>query len=227
MSLWGANTASAADKPKWLANTGDFYNAANVIGANSTFVADANTPGVAQKGWVHAVTKRANASLGAITINAGGLGYANGRTLNITGGGGYGTGTSVSLQTNGTGGITGFNYTSNGSGFITTPTIEINQPLANVAINAAGSGYVNGQFLTVTGGGGSGANISITTNGTGAIASFTYNNLGNNYTSLPTVTAPTGTGANLTAVFAGTGANLTATLSGGNPRTLYETLVAL
>jgi len=225
MTLWGGNTASAADKPKWLANTGDFYNAANVVGANSTYVADANTPGVAHEGWVHKVTNYYNAALGPITINAGGSGYANGRTLNITGGGG--TGTSVSLQTNGTGGITGFNYTSNGAGFASIPSIGINQPLANVSIGAAGTGYTNGASLAVTGGGGSGANITLTTNGTGAITGFTYNNLGNNYTSLPTVTAPGGTGANLVAVFAGTGANLTATLAGGSPRTLNETIVAL
>ena len=65
-----------------------------------------------------------------------------------------------------------------------------------VAISVSGTmaDYVNGNAISVSGGGGSGlaGTINVTA---GSITSVTITNGGTGYTSVPTVTAPTGSGA--------------------------------
>ena len=89
-------------------------------------------------------------------------------------------------------------------------------PVATITIANGGTGYSNG-FLTLTGGGGSGANASFTVNANGVINAVTINAAGSDYTSVPTVTAA---GANTNV------ASFTATTSGRSGRRQYETLVA-
>lgn len=77
-------------------------------------------------------------------------------------------------------------------------------PVTSVTIGAAGSGYANGASLTFTPtNGGSGAAATITTNGTGGITAITFTSGGSGYITAPTVSAPTGTAASLTAVLGG------------------------
>lgn len=109
-------------------------------------------------------------------------------------------------QTLGTGGITSITITSGGTG-----------------INASG-------FLSISGGGGTGANASYTTANSqntmqsystnsawNVVATVVVNNPGTGYTSAPTVTY---TGANTTRP------TLTAVMGGRTGRKFYETLVA-
>jgi hypothetical protein len=92
----------------------------------------------------------------------------------------------------------------------TTNALGIN----SVSIVAGGTGYTNGEFLIFTDGGQvTAANVSLTTNSTGGITSFTYNDRGSfRYT--PTVSVNSiGTSASLTAVLNAAGV---ATLTGAN-----------
>ncbi len=73
MPLWGSNTASAAAKPKWLANTGTYYNKADVIGANASYTD--SQEGIAHKGWVHV---KSVGNIVEFEIQDGGLDYQNG-----------------------------------------------------------------------------------------------------------------------------------------------------
>ena len=108
-----------------------------------------------------------------------------------------------------------------------------------VAISVTGAtqaNYVNGNAFSVSGGGGSGlaGTINVTA---GTITSVTITNGGTAYTSVPTVTAPTGTGATLTASLGeGTANSAGITHTGWNKRTVgtggragrvfWETLIA-
>ena len=108
-----------------------------------------------------------------------------------------------------------------------------------VAISVTGdtqASYVNGNAFSVTGGAGSGlaGTINVTA---GVITSVTITNGGSSYTSVPTVTAPTGTGATLTASLGeGTANSAGITHTGWNKRTVgtggragrvfWETLIA-
>lgn len=75
---------------------------------------------------------------------------------------------------------------------------DITGGLLDVAITANGHlSYNSNGFLTITGGGGTGANISYTVNTTtNTITTVTINDRGTGYTSAPTIATPTG--ANLT-----------------------------
>lgn len=89
-------------------------------------------------------------------------------------------------------------------------------PVTAITATAAGEGYSNG-FLTITGGGGTGANASFTVNDDGNVTSIIIHSAGSGYTSAPTVKAA---GSN-------TGiATFTASVGGRAGRRHYETLVA-
>jgi hypothetical protein len=74
--------------------------------------------------------------------------------------------------------------------------------LASITVVAGGISYANGESLTFSGGGGSGAAGTITTLANGAISSATLTAAGSGYSSAPTVGVTTagGSGASLTAV---------------------------
>lgn len=74
----------------------------------------------------------------------------------------------------------------------------------SATVNAAGSGYANGDVVTLTTGTGTAANATVTTNGSGNVASVSFANLGI-YTVNPNLTSSnttntTGTGTGLTLV---------------------------
>lgn len=72
--------------------------------------------------------------------------------------------------------------------------------IQNVTITGTMSGYVDGASLTIGAPGGTGVQAVGTINVTGGvITSITLSNPGSGYTSPPTITAPTGTGATITA----------------------------
>jgi hypothetical protein len=83
--------------------------------------------------------------------------------------------------------ITNLTTFTNGSGASLTAVITTNA-ISSITINNAGLGYKVGQTLAFSGGGGSGANISIATVGSlGQILTFTITSGGTLYTSAPTV----------------------------------------
>lgn len=89
--------------------------------------------------------------------------------------------------------------------------------IASITIGAAGTGYANGEYLTFTGGGGTGANGTVRVDGNGNVVAIVVNSYGSGYTSAPSVGVGTVAGAN---------AALTATVGGRAGRRFYETLVA-
>ena len=102
--------------------------------------------------------------------------------------------------------------------------------LATIAISDGGTGINSAGYLTISGGGGTGANVSYTTANSqntlqsyssnsawNVVATVVVNNPGTGFTSAPTVTY---TGANSTLP------TFTATLGGRAGRKFYETLVA-
>ena len=75
----------------------------------------------------------------------------------------------------------------NGSGAVLVANITANA-ISSITITTAGTGYIVGQSLAFSGGGGTGANITIATVGTeGNILTFTITSGGTGYTSAPTV----------------------------------------
>lgn len=93
-----------------------------------------------------------------------------------------------------------------------------NGPVTQVIITNVGSGYTTGANAAITGGGGSGANVSMVANSTGKISSYTIANGGSSYETNPTITvpAPAATTFNANSAVtagAGGGANSVITLS--------------
>ena len=88
--------------------------------------------------------------------------------------------------------------------------------VASVTITAGGTSYTNGGAASFTGGAGSGAAGTCTTDAGGAITGITITNAGSGYTSAPTVTCAGNTDATLTAV-----------LTTGNSALKASTLVGL
>jgi hypothetical protein len=90
-------------------------------------------------------------------------------------------------------------------------------PIVSITVEDAGDGYANGEFLTFTGGSGTGANGSVTVDSNGSIVAITVTNSGSGFTSAPVVDVDTANGAN---------AVITAVVGGRAGRRHYETLVA-
>lgn len=139
-----------------------------------------------------------NSFTGFFSITTAGSGYLTGQILTFTGGGQDITASIVASS----GAITSINaltygntYTStptlstsiNGSGTVLTATIS-GGAITAISITNAGIGYKANQALSFSGGGGSGANITIASvNATGGILTFTLTSGGTGYTSAPTV----------------------------------------
>lgn len=136
---------------------------------------------------------------GFFSITTAGSGYLTGQILTFTGGGGDNITASIVASS---GAITRVNalsfgntYTStpslstsiNGSGAILTASIS-SGAISSITITNAGAGYKANQALSFSGGGGTGANITIATvNATGGILTFTITSGGSGYTSSPSV----------------------------------------
>jgi hypothetical protein len=109
--------------------------------------------------------------------------------------------------------VSSVTVTNPGSGYTSVPTVTLNPTVTGTAgtglavmevsavtVGAGGSGYPASQSAlacTVSGGGGSGAVITATTNGTGVVTGYTIVDRGTGYTSPPTVTV-TGGGSGAT-----------------------------
>ena len=89
-------------------------------------------------------------------------------------------------------------------------------PVSGLVITSAGSGYANGNTVTISGGTAN-ATANVTTNGAGAITNLTIINSGSGFKGTPTVSITAG----------GTGAVITPVLGGRANRVNDEVLVAL
>jgi len=135
---------------------------------------------------------------GFFSITTAGSGYLTGQILTFTGGG-EDIITSIIASS---GAITLLNILSNGNTYTTTPTLSTSingsgailtatvsgGAITGITITNAGVGYKANQALAFSGGGGSGANITIATvSATGAILTFTLTSGGTGFTSAPSV----------------------------------------
>ncbi len=71
--------------------------------------------------------------------------------------------------------------------------------LGAITVSNGGTGYISGQTVQLTGGGGTGATATATLSAAGVITALTLTNRGTGYTSLPTVTFSAGPGSGATA----------------------------
>ena len=186
-----------------------------------TAASGVSTSGGTGSGLTVDTTVNAAGAVTAIALNAAGSGYLIGDTLTLTNPNLGGVSTlNLGTLVGGTGytTATGIATTSSGSG--TGATVDItatNGVITNVTVNAAGSGYANGETLTIananasgvktlgsiatagTGysagtvattasGSGAGLTVSITVDGSGAVTGATIVNDGLNYAAAETIT---------------------------------------
>lgn len=181
MPLWGSNTADSTNKPKWLGTVGDFYTAAQVVGAANTSELAA-LPGAAHKGWIYEL----QATSSRFQVNAGGSGWANGEMVIASNVGA--TNATARIITDGAGAILSTYAFSKGTANATNYTnqaIAITKQVSGVVVSGSPVGYQNGAPILFTGGGGSGAAARIAANST-AITNVVFTNTGTLYTSAPT-----------------------------------------
>lgn len=255
MALWG-KTDAASGAPKFRVDGAASNVAANtmyenvtsgafksgmvigVYGVDTTEMAVQNAAGGGRKaqhaGWV--AVRRGTGPLTGLSINAGGTGYGNlavGFISNGTVNAMFHVG-----QTNSTGGAQTVILDTGGFGYLNAGAVGLVQPangIYGVTIVTAGSGYTNTDVVTFSNGAVN-AVATITTNGTGNIASVTFSTGGagfsNTLNTVRTFTAANGsaanTSANLTPTIAtGSGLTVVATVGGRAGRVSYETLVAM
>ena len=125
--------------------------------------------------------------------------------------------TAVASISNASGTILSVLVTANGSGYTTPPTVTFAAPASQFGVQAQGSasiqggnvvvisvtnpgsGYTSAPAITISGGGGSGANATAIL-GSGLVTSISLTEAGSGYLSTPTVTISGGGGNNATAV---------------------------
>lgn len=178
MPLWGANTADAADKPKWLVDDGTYYNKQDVTGVNSSGVSSNNA---AHMGWVYKVPGGANSV--AFTVVSPGSAYANGETVRLSNVGA--TNATGSILTDGAGGIALVTTTNPGTANSTNladGVVAISKKISSITVGAGSANYQNGWPIIFASGS---ANAVISTNSTGGITGITYNDRGGGYYTAP------------------------------------------
>lgn len=223
MSLWGkidrANNAPiyAAAQFKKTPNTAN----RDALYANTT----ANTVGSGETVGVFGVSASeitysgANGTLYSVSVSSPGTGYTSIPTVAMANGGVgnlaptvNATGTASMRLVSITVGNGGNNYApgdllapGNGTAAYNASINVVTTEIRAATVNAAGSGYANGNVITLTTGTGTKANATVTTNGTGNVSSVSLVNNGI-YTVNPTnlnaepTTNSTGTGTGLTLV---------------------------
>ena len=144
-----------------------------------------NAPGTGYTNGDSLVFSGGGQSVTSITINAPGTGYANGERLVFTSS--TGSGASGIITTNSGGAIVSFTMANTGAWYSTPPTVSVN--------TASGTSANLVAVLDHT----SHPDATITTNGAGGIVSID-NDPGTGYFYTPNVTAPGGTGANLSVI---------------------------
>ncbi len=197
-----------------------------VAGATLSYDGSTTTPGVSNSTITSAATTGSGAQVsftaagGIITSVvsapvAGGSGYPESSTFDLTVTGGGGSGGVVQATTNSDGVVTSFSLVAGGSGYTTTTGAATSQNAvvattgsgAQVSFTAVGgvitsvdstpaakgSGYPDSSTfdLMVTGGGGSGGVVQATTNANGVVTSFGLVAGGSGYTTLTTANTAT------------------------------------
>lgn len=141
-------------------------------------------PGSGYTNGTPIVFESGGSSVTSITINNPGTGYANGERVVFTSN--TGTGASAIITTDGVGAIVGFTFANNGQFYSETPVVTIQ--------TTSGTGA----SLTAVLGNPTGAEGTITTDGSGGITSVTITNVGSGYFYTPNVSVAGGTGATFT-----------------------------
>src|SRR6267143_5669696 len=181
---------------------------------------------VRQAGFTEMTMRTFGDQINAITVTSGGSGYTSNNPLVSFSGAAGSTGANASATVGAV--ISGITVNIHGAGYTTAPLVTITDSigsngagaaataivtfaLGSVTVPAAGTGtgYLAGDVIHFTGGGGSGAAATVGTVGTGgAITSVNITNFGSGYTTAPTVSSITsvaGVNAVLTPVLAATG----------------------
>lgn len=134
--LWGANSANSSQKPKYLANSGHYYDKTDCSGITVANEHAANGI-IPHSGWVYAT--QGTGPIKSITVNSGGTGYAN--TSTVTFGNTSGTGANATVVTSNTGVITAINVTAHGTKYQKGTTITVSGGTgANLALVFGGRG---------------------------------------------------------------------------------------
>ena len=114
-----------------------------------------------------------NGSVSLVSTGAGDVTYANGSSANGT----------LSASVAGIGNTISINTTGNLTvGALTAAGVALN----NISVSGGGTGYTSAPTVTLTGGGGSGAAVTVSTSG-GQVTGVAISNPGTGYTSAPTV----------------------------------------
>lgn len=161
------------------------------------------TPTFSAAGITATATTQLNLAGGvsSATIVNFGVGYTMAPEITFVGGGGSGAAGTVSINAS-NGKVAGVSMTSQGAGYYAPPTPAITAPkavataTANVAggavtssaVASAGNGYTSVPKVTLSGGGGSGAELTAAINANGQVSSISVTAGGSGYTSAPTVT---------------------------------------
>ena len=167
-----------------------------------------------------------NGPLTALTLDAGGTGYATTPAVAITGGGGSGATATASLAPRS---VASLAVTGGGSGYTSAPAVTISggggsgatataalgtRSIGNIQVVANGSGYISTPTVVLTGGGGAGATATAIVSNR-RVTAVMLTNAGSGYTSLPTVSFAGGGG--------GSGARANAVLGGAPVTSLTVT----
>ena len=127
----------------------------------------------------------------SITISNAGQHFQVGDKLVFTGGGGSSAAGYVS-SVGGSNAITGIVLTNNGASYASAPTVTVSTGhVVSVTVGGSGTGYLNGDTLVFSGGGGTGAAGYIVVDSTGNVSRTVITNQGSGYTSAPTATTAT------------------------------------
>jgi hypothetical protein len=176
---------------------------------------------VHQAGFNEMTMRTFGDQVSSIAVTSGGSGYTSNPTVTITGGGGSGAVATASVGAV----VTGISLSNMGAGYTTAPSVTISDTTGSGATAVAivsyalgsvtaptagtGTGYLVGDVVNLTGGGGSGAAAAVATvDVNGAILTVNVSSGGSGYTSAPTISSITsvaGTGAVLTPALATTG----------------------
>lgn len=165
-----------------------------------TIVVTDSTPGGGTGANIRAVLQ--GVPIESITLTNGGSNYTN-PSVTITGGNGAGATAEAIVETGVIdsikllGGVREVTVVKSGSGYIDPPEVVIGTAVDRIEVLAGGSGYTMPPVVTLTGGGGSGAEgIAVIS---GSITSVTITNGGDGYVTAPNVTITGGGGEGATA----------------------------
>jgi hypothetical protein len=175
-------TAGFSETAVWTQmNNGASLSALTVTNGGSGYSAPASVNITGGGGSGAAATATLSYGVATASVTSGGMGYAVGDTISLTGGGGTGAVATVATITGtGTGPVATVTVTNNGSGYTSAPTTDTTitgsgsgatlaatlattGSVATVTITNVGIGYTSAPTVTVTGGAGTGAVVTVST----------------------------------------------------------------